>query len=61
LIVGDPKPDALEPVLRRLERSLGREINYTLLSESELKRKLARSDPFIEDVWRGKKVKLVAA
>lgn len=61
LIVGEPKPEVLEAAVRQLERSLGREINYTLLSEGELRRKLARSDPFIEDVWNGKKVKLVAA
>jgi predicted nucleotidyltransferase len=61
LIIGEPQQDVLETVVRRLERSFGREINYTVLSEAELKRKLARSDPFIGDVWRGKKVKLVAA
>lgn len=61
LVVGEAKPSHLDPVIRRLERSLGREINYTLLSEAELKRKLAQADPFIEDVWHGKKIKLVAA
>lgn len=61
LIVGYPDPGSLEEVIRRLERSFGREINYTLLSEGELKKKLANADPFIEDVWRGKKIRLVTA
>ncbi|HLJ26877.1 MAG TPA: nucleotidyltransferase domain-containing protein [Candidatus Angelobacter sp.] len=61
LIVGEPEPKVLEAVMRRLERSFGREINCTLLSEGELRRKLARSDPFVEDIWHGRKVQLVAA
>lgn len=61
LIVGYPDPGRLEEVIRRLERSFGREINYTLLREDELKKKLANADPFIEDVWRSKKIRLVAA
>ncbi len=61
LIVGEPGLQALEPVVQRLERLFGRDVNYTLIGEAELKQKLARSDPFIADVWHGKKVKLVAA
>ncbi|HEY6347855.1 MAG TPA: nucleotidyltransferase domain-containing protein [Candidatus Angelobacter sp.] len=61
LIVGRPNQGSLEAAIRMLERSFDREINYTLLSEAELKRKLAHADPFIEDVWHGRKIKLVAA
>jgi hypothetical protein len=47
--------------MRRLERQFGREVNYTLLSEAEFKKKLARKDPFLEDIWHGKKIRLSAA
>jgi len=58
LIVGGPAAEQLATKVRELERRLGREINYTVLSSEELKDKLARGDAFLEDVWHGKKVKL---
>lgn len=61
LIVGNPKPGEFESVVRKLERLFQREVNYTLLSEGELKKKLKCKDPFIEDIWHGKKIKLLAA
>lgn len=61
LVVGGPKPYDLESAIRRLERQFGREVNYTLLSEAEFKKKLAQKDPFLEDIWHGKKIKLSAA
>src|SRR5207302_3485855 len=61
LIIGNPNPDELEGAVRKLERLFQREINYTLIKPDELKRKLARKDPFISDIWQGKKIKLLAA
>src|SRR5437763_269717 len=48
LIIGGPSSDELESAVRRLERLFQREVNYTLISEGELKKKLRRADPFIE-------------
>jgi predicted nucleotidyltransferase len=59
LIVGNPKPDKLEVPIRRLEKQLGREINYTLLSPEEFRARRARKDPFLEDLWRQKRITLV--
>ena len=55
-ITNDAEP--LAATIRELERRLGRDINYTVLGAHELQDKLARHDPFINDVWHGKKVKL---
>ena len=61
LIVGNPKPDEFESAVRKFERLFQREINYTLISEGELSKRLKHKDPFIADIWHGKKIKLLAA
>lgn len=61
LIVGKPEATSLANVATRLERVLNREVNYTVIAEQELKRKLAGNDPFVRDIWNGKRVELVAA
>ena len=61
LIVGEPAVELLASKIRRLERGLGREINYTVLKREELSEKLAQKDPFIEDIWHGKRIKLHGA
>jgi predicted esterase len=58
---GEPDLDVLEAVVRHLERSLRGEVNYTPFDERELQRKLASADPFVEDLWHRKKIRLVAA
>jgi len=42
-----------------LEKTLKREVNYTVLKPSELKRRLEAHDPFLTDVWQGRKVELI--
>ena len=61
LIVGNPKQDEFESAVRKFERLFQREINYTLISEGELSKRLKHKDPFIADIWHGKKIKLLAA
>lgn len=61
LIIGKPEPTELANVAGRLEKLLNREVNYTVIAEQELKRKLADHDPFISDIWSGKRVELIAA
>jgi len=60
-VIGGPKADVLAEVVRKLERQLGREINYTVMTRKEFVARLARKDPFLENVWRGKRVALVQA
>jgi len=61
LVIGNPKSDALAEVMQKLERQLGREINYTVLTRKEFESRRARKDAFLENVWHNKRVTLVAA
>jgi predicted nucleotidyltransferase len=59
LVIGSPPGVPLAEAVRKLERQLGREINYTVLTPKELKLRRARKDAFLEDVWRNKRVSLL--
>jgi predicted nucleotidyltransferase len=59
LIVGEPDQARLAESARKAEKALHREINYTVLTPRELKRRLRAGDPFIADVWNGKRVELI--
>src|SRR6266567_3758767 len=56
LILGKPEATELAEATARLEKLLNREINYTVITDKELKRKLADHDPFVTDIWKGKRV-----
>jgi predicted nucleotidyltransferase len=59
LVIGAPNPGELETRVRRLERLLGREINYTMLTRAEFDRRRKQKDPFLEDVFGGRYIVLV--
>jgi predicted nucleotidyltransferase len=59
LIIGGPAQSAVASALRRQEQLLHHEINYIVLSKQELGRKLKEGDPFVTDIWGGKRVTLV--
>lgn len=59
LIVGGPREEALAPAVRKLERQLGRELNYTVLTQKELESRRARKDAFLENVWHNKRIPLI--
>jgi predicted nucleotidyltransferase len=58
LVVGHPSATDLAAAASKLEHVLQREVNYTTLSPAELDRKLKNHDPFITDIWSGKRVEL---
>jgi predicted nucleotidyltransferase/predicted transcriptional regulator with HTH domain len=60
LVIGNPRQQILAEVVRKLERQLGREINYTVLTRKEFESRRARKDSFLENVWHSKRVLLVA-
>ncbi len=60
LLVGEPKPENLAGAVRRLERRLGRSVDYTLLSSREFVRRKVQKDPYLEDLWRRPRVELVS-
>jgi predicted nucleotidyltransferase len=60
LVIGAPKAEALARAIETLERRLGRDVNYTILTRKEFQSRRARKDAFLEEVWRNKRVPLVA-
>ncbi len=59
LLIGAPDQSALAAEIRKAERTLRREINYTVLTSSELEQRLAAHDPFLSDVWNGRRIPLM--
>lgn len=61
LVIGNPRGDVLAEAVQKLERQLGREINYTVLTRKELESRRARKDAFLENVLHNKRLSLVGA
>ena len=59
LVIGAPDEEIFARAAQRLERELGREINYTVLTPKEFRSRRARKDAFLENVWHNKRVLLV--
>jgi predicted nucleotidyltransferase len=59
LIVGQPEQVRLAAQMRKAEKVLRREINYTVLTSRDLNRRLAWHDAFLADVWNGKRIELI--
>jgi len=59
LVIGTPGDEALAEAVRKLERQLGREVNYTVLTREEFESRRTRKDAFLENVWHNKRVALV--
>lgn len=59
LIVGRVQLDALQNMVRNHEGQIGREINYTVMTEEEFDFRKRRGDAFIRDVLRQPQVVLV--
>ena len=59
LIVGQPDQLQLASEMRKAERALRREINYTVFTPQELRRRLAAHDAFVVDIWNGTRIELV--
>lgn len=60
LLIGTPDAELLAQAIETLERQLGREINYTILTRKEFQSRLAHKDAFLENVWHNKRIPLVA-
>lgn len=59
LVIGAPHEEALAQAVQQLERRLGREINYTVLSPKELASRRAHKDAFLESIWHNKRIALL--
>jgi predicted nucleotidyltransferase len=60
LVIGAPRGETLAQAVRKLERQLGREINYTILTSREVDSRRARKDAFLENVCHNKRISLIA-
>jgi predicted nucleotidyltransferase/predicted transcriptional regulator with HTH domain len=60
LMIGDPREEVLVQAVQKLERQLGREINYTVLTPREFETRRTRKDAFMESVWHNKRIPLIA-
>ncbi len=59
MIVGKVPDRELAPAVARVERKLGREINYTVYSREELKKRLGKAGDFVHEVFAGPRIMLV--
>jgi predicted nucleotidyltransferase len=60
LLIGEPDQAELALQVRQVEKLLRREINYTVFTARELKRRLRMGDAFVADIWNGKRLELIA-
>ena len=61
LVIGKPDEAELAEAMDKLERQIGREINYTVLTAAELRQRLSRKDAFLENIWHNKRVLLIGS
>ncbi len=59
LILGHVDEKTLIPAIRRLEKMLQREINYTLYRPEDWKKRKAAKDPFVLEVLRQPRIPLI--
>jgi predicted nucleotidyltransferase/predicted transcriptional regulator with HTH domain len=59
LIVGEPDGASLAAAVSGLEKTLNREVSYTVLRADELNQRLSANDPFLIDVWHGERIELI--
>jgi len=59
LVIGVPGEELLAESVRKLEKQLGREINYTVLTRREFESRRERKGAFLENVWHNKRVSLI--
>jgi len=58
-IIGSTNEDILVERINKLEKSLNREINYSIYTRTDFKKKKRQKDSFIEDLLNNKKIFLI--
>jgi predicted nucleotidyltransferase len=61
LVVGDVATADLLPMLRRVERQFGREVNVTRYSKREFRDEMRRGDHFLKSMIKGKLITLTGS
>jgi predicted nucleotidyltransferase len=58
-VIGDVNEDKLIDAISKLEKQIGREINYTLMTKEEFNQKKEAKNSFINNVFNKKTIKLL--
>ena len=61
MIVGSASDRVLAPVVSRIERALGRDINYTVFSREEVSRRRGQPGDFVHEVLNGPTLALLGS
>ena len=56
LIVGKAKKEKIEKIVKKYEKELNRDINYTSMSRTEFKYRMDITDRFLYEIMEGEKV-----
>jgi len=59
VVIGNVNVEALAAIVGRMEKQLGKEVNYTVLKNSEFQLRKKRRDAFIVDLIVGSKIMLL--
>jgi hypothetical protein len=59
LVVGGHEISALQKRLNIIQNEIDREINSVNIDEREFKRRIKNKDPFLMEILKGKKIKIV--
>lgn len=58
-IVGDLDENQLIPLIHESERTINREINYTLMQHDEMRKRKRTGDPFVKNVMQEPKIMII--
>ncbi len=61
LVIGDVVLPELDMLIKKEEKSLGREINYAVFDDEEFEFRKTRRDPFVMDVLYGSRVMVIGS
>lgn len=59
MVIGDASDRELAPAIARIERSLKRQINYTLCTRGDAEKKLGKKGEFVHEVLAGPRILLI--
>lgn len=59
LVIGSISTIALQKLIHKLQNDIDREINATVMSESEFKKRLKNKDPFVGGILKQKHIKVI--
>lgn len=59
LVIGDADTLELNREIAKLQKTINREINLVNITKKELSKKLSNKDPFLKDVFKNRRIKLI--